>query len=181
MVVPKTCSTLSKRESPWPPSPREPARGLACYLRCFRSELRSAATYRCAELAPKILRSRPSSGARLEDDVRDRDFRGSVVARCSFSEWRTIRPAGRRECDQPQVRGSSGLNFRHREQVGCPARGEFREGSVYLLIPFDFTSQFEFVQRLQAFPTNILPASLSPLNVQRSQFEATLANSPPPG
>jgi serine/threonine protein kinase len=54
-------------------------------------------------------------------------------------------------------------------------------GSVYLLIPFDFTSQFEFVQRLQAFPTNILPASWSPLNVQRSQFEATLANSPPPG
>ena len=51
----------------------------------------------------------------------------------------------------------------------------------YLLIPFDFTSQFEFVQRLQSLPTNILPASLSPFNVQRSQSDATLANSPPPG
>ena len=49
------------------------------------------------------------------------------------------------------------------------------------LIPFDFTSQFEFVHRLQSLPVNILPAFLSPLKVHSSQFDATLANSPPPG
>ena len=69
------------------------------------------------------------------------------------------------------------------EHSRCPARGDYRESDwrLYLLIPLDFTSQFEFVQRLQSLPANIFPASLSPLSVHRSQFEATLANSPPPG
>ena len=42
-------------------------------------------------------------------------------------------------------------------------------------------SQFEFVQRLQSLPTNIVAAFLSPLNVHLSQFDATFAYSPPPG
>jgi hypothetical protein len=50
---------------------------------------------------------------------------------------------------------------------------------LHYLIPFDRTSQFEFVQRLQFLPTNIAPAFLSPLNVHMSQFDATFANSPP--
>ena len=63
------------------------------------------------------------------------------------------------------------------------AAGDHRESDLrfHSLIPFDFTSQLEFVQRPQFLPTNILPAFLSPLNVHRSQFDATLANSPPPG
>src|SRR5688572_31983060 len=48
-------------------------------------------------------------------------------------------------------------------------------------IRLDFVSQFGFLQSEQSLPTNILAAVLSPLNCQRSQFEATLANSPPPG
>ena len=78
----------------------------------------------------------------------------------------------------PRAIEDSGL----RRTCPPPACGDYREGTgIYLLIPFDFTSQFEFAQRLQSLPTNILPASLSPLSVHRSQFEATLANSPPPG
>jgi hypothetical protein len=46
---------------------------------------------------------------------------------------------------------------------------------------FDAVSQVEFVQRLQSLPTNIFAACLSALNCHRSQFEATFANSPPPG
>src|SRR5215204_3996178 len=45
----------------------------------------------------------------------------------------------------------------------------------------DFASQFGFLQSSQSFPTNIFDAALSFLNCHRSQFEATLANSPPPG
>jgi hypothetical protein len=63
------------------------------------------------------------------------------------------------------------------------AAGGYRQSDLrfHCLIPLDRTSQFEFVQRLQFLPTNIAPAFLSPLNVHRSQFDATLANSPPPG
>lgn len=46
---------------------------------------------------------------------------------------------------------------------------------------FDAVSQLEFVQSAQSLPTNIRAACRSPFNCQRSQFEATLANSPPPG
>ncbi len=65
----------------------------------------------------------------------------------------------------------------------CSAAGDYHEKDLrfHYLIPFDCTSQFEFVQRPHFLPANILPAFLSPLNVHRSQFDATLANSPPPG
>lgn len=46
---------------------------------------------------------------------------------------------------------------------------------------FERVTQLGFVQRLQSLPTNIRPASVSPLKRHRSQFDATLANSPPPG
>ena len=53
--------------------------------------------------------------------------------------------------------------------------------SGYCCSPFERVTQFGFVQRLQSLPANILPASLSPLNCHRIQFDATFANSPPPG
>lgn len=56
---------------------------------------------------------------------------------------------------------------------GVFARGYFS--------PFDSTSQLGFVQRLHFAPTNMREAFLSPLSCQRAQFDATFANSPPPG
>ena len=68
-------------------------------------------------------------------------------------------------------------------KTSCRAADDYRESDLrfHSLIRFDRTSQFEFVQRLQFLPTNIAPAFLSLLNVHLSQFDATLANSPPPG
>jgi len=109
------------------------------------------------------------------------------------SNWiDTLRPRVLRalQCFLPALHAFSASGRRWRTPANAPAtaRGGFirkrlpRRGlALHLLIPFDFTSQFEFAQRPQFLPTNIFPASLSPLNVHRSQFEATLANSPPPG
>src|SRR5439155_11472091 len=68
-------------------------------------------------------------------------------------------------------------------KTSCRAADDYRESDLrfHSLIRFDRTSQFEFVQSLQFLPTNIAPALLSLLNVHLSQFDATLANSPPPG
>ena len=46
---------------------------------------------------------------------------------------------------------------------------------------FERVTQFGSVQRRQSLPVNIFPASLSSLSCHLSQFDATLAHSPPPG
>jgi cytochrome c peroxidase len=46
---------------------------------------------------------------------------------------------------------------------------------------FDSVSQLGFVHRSHFAPTNIALAFLSPLNCHSTQFDATFANSPPPG
>ena len=88
------------------------------------------------------------------------------------------------EIDDPEAKCLPGGRWivgrrRDAQTVGSDSYTQAETGDY--LIPFDRTSQFELVQRLQFLPTNIWPAFLSPLKVQLSQFEATLANSPPPG
>ena len=126
---------------------------------------------------PAALRSRSPTGRRWESRTASAD---SCTSRAHSSFRDSASSAG---CCRAETKTKETKTKTLRGDNRCRAAGDYRESDLrfHSLIPFDFTSQFEFVQRPQFLPTNIAPAFLSPLNVHRSQFDATLANSPPPG
>ena len=68
------------------------------------------------------------------------------------------------------------------QRLQLPRRRQPREPfALSLLDSFRSHVPVRICAKAAVLATNIAPAFLSPLNVHLSQFEATLANSPPPG